>query len=419
MSKANENSMISLRIQVALPLLFSAAILFSACEGQGRAESVAKGDSAAPGAGSGVEEPMIQPDSAAIAATPQPKSGVDADSARKALAAMKRDVVPLIHYTSFHIANRSDMDSIRKRFGRRDDNMAAHRALITLNRKEFGYIRVGDTIVVPDSVSSDLRDYSVFPQRYHGADTIRKLVMVSNAMQAYACYEYGYLVRFAACNTGTESKATFPGRYAMNWKERLRTSSLNENWKLPYNWNFHLYAGNAFHQFTMPGRPVSHSCVRQFMTDAEWLFNWGEGGIRDANNIMIPLTGTPVIIIDVFDFNRKKGGPWLELTSNQDGILKLPDAPMGVEEALIPISQVPSAVRGGLKDRARYEGAEKILRERGLIRPEARLSPSIDYIKLRGGKNAKKPTVKRRKPAAAPAATPTVSNVGGGSPKTE
>lgn len=30
---------------------------------------------------------------------------------------------------------------------------------------------------------------------------------------------------------------------------------------LPFTVNFHQYAGNAFHQFEMPGRPVSHSAV--------------------------------------------------------------------------------------------------------------------------------------------------------------
>jgi hypothetical protein len=403
-----ENSMKSRPVIGFLCALSSAALWLSACQPQAGSDPSVPGKTEAIPAGLGDDERKVDPDSATVAATPQPKSGVNSDSARQALKAAALDPLPVVRYTAYHVADRAAMDSLKKRFGLRDDNKPAHRALITLNRKEFGYIRIGDTIVVPDSVSEDLRLYSVFPQRYPAADTIRKIVMISNALQAYACYEYGHLVRFAACNTGTESKATFPGRYAMNWKEVMRTSSLNDNWKLPYTWNFHLYAGNAFHQFAMPGRPVSHSCVRQFMTDAKWLFDWGEGGVRDSNDRMIPLTGTPVIILDMFDFNRKKGGPWLELTSNQDGIVKLPDNPMGVEEALIPISQVPSGVRGGLPDRKRYETAEAVLRERGVIRPEAKLAPSIDYNKLRGAKKPKKPAVRRKKPAAA-AAAPTVS----------
>jgi hypothetical protein len=323
-----------------------------------------------------------------------------ADSLFKAKAQAIIDSFPKINYTRFYVATRKDLDSIRKVFGKTKESNAAFRAITTLNRKEFGFIRVGDTLALPDSISSDLRAYSCFPYYYAGADTLPKLIIVSNKMQAYACYEYGRLVRFAACNTGTEGKPTFPGRYALNWKERLRISSLNDNWKLPFTWNFHLYAGNAFHQFVMPGRPVSHSCVRQFMTDAEWLFSWGEGGRRE-NGRFVPFSGTPVIITDIFDFSRKRGGPWLDIASNRDGLVPLPENPMGVEEALIPISQVPADARGSLgADRQRYLHAEDTLRARGIIRPEAHLLASIDYNKRRKAKAAA--VVKKR--AAQPAA---------------
>jgi hypothetical protein len=329
-----------------------------------------------------------------IPATESPAPPPAKDSLTLALEAARAEALakaaefPEIRYHQLHIADRQVLDSVRKAFRRGEGTRVAHRALITLNRKETGYIRVGDTIVVPDTIVEDLRAYSVFPQRYPGADTIPKLIMVSNAMQAYACYEFGQLVRFAAANTGTESKATFPGRYALNWKARLRISSLNENWKLPFTWNFHKWAGNAFHQFEMPGRPVSHSCIRQFRDDAEWLFEWGEAWKVDASGRPMHMSGTPVIIIDMFDYSRKKGGPWLELASNREGILELPSDPMGVEEALIPISQVPHSVRGGLPNRNRYKFAEDTLRARGVIREEARLSPSIDYNRRRAARRA-------------------------------
>lgn len=295
---------------------------------------------------------------------------------------------PEIKYTRIAINSRSLLDSIRSRFGKSKGGEDAYRVITTLNRKEFGFIRMGDTIVAPDTVIGDLRAYSVFPARYPAADTIPKLVIITNKYQSYACYEYGHLVRFAACNTGTERKATYPGRYAMNWKERLRISSLNENWKLPYTVNFHMHAGNAFHQFTMPGRPVSHSCVRQFMPDAKWLFDWAVVARRNAENRMIEFTGTPVIILDMFDFTRPRGGPWLELKSNRENVLQLPADPMATEEAWVPISQVPGDARGGLPDRKRYQVAEDTLRARGVIREGVRLSPSINYNKIRKAKEA-------------------------------
>lgn len=298
--------------------------------------------------------------------------------------------LPHIQYRRVVLESKAQVDSLRRQYGKNDSTYHAYRALTTLNRKDIQYFRTGDTIVVPDTIVADLCAYSVFPARYAAAAELPKIIIVSNKQQSYACYEYGKLVRFAAANTGTERKPTLPGRYALNWKARLRKSSLNDEWELPFTWNFHKYAGNAFHQFDMPGRPVSHSCVRQFRDDAMWLYSWGKGWQYDTSGTAIPLSGTPVIIIDIFDFSRKRGGPWLELTSNRDGIVSLPDKPMEIEEALIPISQIPKEVRGGLPNRKRYLTAEDTLRARGIIREHIHLSASINYNKRREERAARK-----------------------------
>ncbi len=318
-----------------------------------------------------------------------------------ALADSLRERFPRIRYRTTVVESRSDLDSIRRQYRKTDENWTAYRVFTTVNRKDIQFVRMGDTLVIPDTLMEDLRAYSVFPQYYPQADTIKKLVMVSNAMQCYACYEYGVLVRFAAANTGEERKPTLPGRYAVNWKDRKRLSSLDSTWVLPFTVNFHLYAGSALHQFEMPGRPVSHSCVRQFLSDAEWLFKWvDQGKINKEERRIIPMTGTPLIIIDVFDFNRKRGGPWLDLVSNKDIELELPDDPMNVEEALIPISQIPKVVRGGLPDKTRYIKAEEIIRERGWIRPHVQLRESIDFNKLRRERREREAREKARKRAA-------------------
>lgn len=290
--------------------------------------------------------------------------------------------IPKINYTCF-APTKIQLDSIKKIFGVND---SSRQILTTLNRKDWGFIKPDDSLVIPDTLILDPKFYSALPQFYHEASDIKKLIIISNAFQCYAAYEFGKLVRFAGVNTGTKSKPTFPGRYALNWKERLRRSSLDTNWKLPYNWNFHMYAGNAFHQFIRPGRPASHSCVRQSMADAKWLFDWGEGAIKDTNNKMIPLTGTPVIILDMFDYDRKSGGPWRELKSNKDIVIQLPKKPMDVEEALIPLSQIPPELRGGKSKNDRYKFAEDSLRARGILDSNWRLSTSINYNSRRKAK---------------------------------
>ncbi|MGE3800504.1 MAG: L,D-transpeptidase [Candidatus Kapaibacterium sp.] len=335
------------------------------------------------------------------------------DSTRQAQLDAAESAFPTINYSRLYIADRSVLDSVHKTFDYGNSKSERYKTFVTLNRRVFGSVRIGDTVVVPDKVVDDMRAYAVFPQLWIGAEDIPKLIVISNAMQSYACYENGKMVRFAPCNTGTESKPTLPGRYAINWKERLRISSLNENWKLPFNLNFHLFAGNAFHQYYMPGRPASHSCVRQFMDDAEWLFNWAQVGTLNSSGRVERFTGTPVLIIDMFDFTRPKFGPWLDLKSNRDEKLELPEHPMEVEEALIPISQIPPSVRGSLPDRDRYKYAEDTLRARGVIRKEAKLSWSIEYTRQKQEKARRQQQAEARARSApatpAPSPPPPVS----------
>lgn len=284
---------------------------------------------------------------------------------------------PRIHYKTVTFGRQSELNEFISKHKKNKLDDTKYRVITTLNRKELRFFRVNQKIIVPDTFVSDLRAYSVFPIFYKGAKDIPKIVVVSNVYQAYACYEYGKLVRFAAANTGKRSTPTYPGRYSFYWREKLRRSSFNEEWKMPYTWNFHLWTGAAFHQFQMPGFPVSHMCVRQFKDDAEWLFYWGEGAKRNKNGSYVPLSGTPVIVIDYYDFenNTKK---WLELSSNETKIDYLPQNPLQVEEALIPIVHIPPELRNILpkNERKRYLYAEDTLRSRGVIQKQTRLTPS-------------------------------------------
>ncbi|HPI19074.1 MAG TPA: L,D-transpeptidase [Candidatus Kapabacteria bacterium] len=295
---------------------------------------------------------------------------------------------PLIKYSKIKINSSKELSDILKRFIKEEKGFDKSKILKTLNRKELRFMYIGDSILIPDTIIDDIKAYSVFPQFYYEARHIPKIIMVSNRMQCYACYEYGQLVRFAAANTGKEKTPTFPGRYSLVWKQRLRISSLDETWEMPFTFNIHNEAGSAFHQFSMPGRPVSHSCIRQFLDDAEWLYSWGDRAKRDSTG-WIPHSGTTVIIIDYFDFNRKRYGDWIDLTSNKK-ILELPKKPMEVEEALIPIIQIPKTSRGVLRNRDRYVYAEDTLRARGVIRENVKLTPSIDFNKQRKQKALEK-----------------------------
>lgn len=301
---------------------------------------------------------------------------------------LELDTFPTINYTTLKIEDYAQYLEIKEKYAYSDSNLWANKAFITLNRKEMRFLKIGDSIVVPDTIIPDMRAYSIYPPYYCDAKHIPKLIVVSNKYQCYAAYENGVLVRFAAANTGKERTPTYPGRYALVWRDRLRKSSLDSTWVLPYTWNFHRYAGNAFHQFEMPGRAVSHSCVRQFLSDAKWLYEWGNGVSLDTNRKQIWLSGTPVIIEDMFDYGRKYG-PWFDLANNKEGRVKLSGDPMEVEEAYIPIKQIPEEIQGWIPNRKRYLSAEDTLRARGIIPEDVTLIESVNFNKRRREKKAK------------------------------
>lgn len=314
---------------------------------------------------------------------------IKADSILEQRMRARVDTFPLIKYQKIHIKDLAQRLKLLEEYKYLDSAPAKNKSVRTINRKELRFVRTNDSLLIPDKFYDNMAYYSIFPHYYHGARNLKKLIVVSNKWQSYACYEYGNLVRFAAANTGKERTQTYPGRYALVWKQELRKSSLDENWIMPYTWNFHRFAGNAFHKFDMPGFAASHSCVRQFMDDAKWLYRWGEGA-KYKNGVPIHLSGTPVIILDVYDYANPGKGPWKNLKSNKDFVIELPEDPMKVDEALIPISQIPKDVRGILPNRKKYLYAEDTLRARGVIRQGTRITESINFNVLRKKKEEEK-----------------------------
>ncbi len=292
------------------------------------------------------------------------------------------DNFPVINYKQLIIQNKSQLSELISEYGFTKENIDKNKVFITINRKEVKYLSVGDTIIIPDTIISDVKAYSLFPHYYPEAKELDKVIIVSNYYQSYACYEFGELVRFAACNTGKEKTPTFPGRYALVWKDKKRRSSLDSTWIMPFTFNFHRYAGNAFHQFEMPGYAASHSCIRQFLSDAEWLFNWGRG-VKVENKQQIWLSGTPVIIVGVPDYSLRKSGPWVFLKNNKERPISLDYNPLEVEEAYIPFVQLPETIRNWIPNKERYKYAEDTLRKRGVIADYTILTPSIDFNKQR------------------------------------
>jgi hypothetical protein len=79
---------------------------------------------------------------------------------------------------------------------------------------------------------------------------------------------------------------------------------------MPWYFNFSNDRGFGVHQYTLPGRPASHGCVRMLDPDAQWVFEWGEGWTLSSDSLSVAEYGTPVLIVGNYNFNKRP--PWLK-----------------------------------------------------------------------------------------------------------
>ena len=196
--------------------------------------------------------------------------------------------------------------------------------LEALNRADAAHLSRIETLIVPDVWSTDLQAYSPFPRDYAWATRHSKLLVVDQASQAFAAYEFGHQVRWGPVNTGRATTQTPSGLFHLNWRSRGRHSTVNSAWFLPWYYNFENFEGLSFHQYALPGRPISHACVRLLERDARWVFEWGEGWTLDDRGWEVLSHGTPVLIVGCYNFNAPP--PWRSSAWLGSGIL-LPEQP--------------------------------------------------------------------------------------------
>ena len=165
-----------------------------------------------------------------------------------------------------------------------------------LNRVDRAHLGGLGRVVVPDRWDLSELDYSPMPHTRADLSGDPKAVVVNIPAQAFGAYEYGTLVRWGPVSSGGPTNQTPPGRYRLHWNERVRISSVDSSWIMPWYYNFDDIIGLGFHQYSLPGRPASHGCVRMLQEDARWLFYWGK-------------TGTRVLVNG--EYNFASGRPWL------------------------------------------------------------------------------------------------------------
>lgn len=181
--------------------------------------------------------------------------------------------------------------------------------LEALNRIDAARLPSLKELIVPEVWHADLLSYSPFPSRIDPSEIgSGKLLIVHQPGQAFAAYDAGRLIRWGPISSGRALSPTPQGLFHLNWRSPGRHSTVNARWFMPWYFNFHNEAGLAFHQFALPGRPASHSCVRLLERDARWLYDWGEGWTLDDRGWEVLTQGTPVLIVGCYGFGGEM--PW-------------------------------------------------------------------------------------------------------------
>lgn len=179
--------------------------------------------------------------------------------------------------------------------------------ILALNRLDKANIRRADTLIVPDDVSEDLNVYSPYPSRIPALEPVRKMVIFSYGIQAFAAYEQGKLVYWGPTSMGSKIHPTPTGLHFANWKAKKTVSTVDDEWILHWNFNIENKEGVGWHQYAMPGYPASHSCLRMLEEQARWMYDWAEQWILKGSNTVLA-QGTPVLVFGAYPFGSRR--PW-------------------------------------------------------------------------------------------------------------
>ena len=184
---------------------------------------------------------------------------------------------------------------------------------MAVNRTDKASFATMDSVVIPTDMSGDIAYYLPFPLSVPYLSDINKIIFFSYPTQTFATYENGVLMYTGPTNMGRKKDPTPTGLFFANWKAEKTISTVNDEWELRWNFNIANKDGVGWHQYSMPGYPASHSCLRLQEKDARYLYNWADQWVLDGKETVLA-NGTPVIVFGSYNFDAPK--PWLQLISN-------------------------------------------------------------------------------------------------------
>ena len=208
---------------------------------------------------------------------------------------------------SFHL------ESAKEWLSKNASDSTQFHIVYAVNRTDAANFKKMDSVVVPDDLSGDIEFYLPFPVTVSALKDINKIVFFSYPTQTFAAYEKGELVYTGPTNMGREKDKTPTGLFYTNWKAEQTTSTFDDEWELRWNFNIENKLGVGWHQYSLPGYPASHSCLRLQENDARKLYEWAQQWeLSDPETVKVK--GTPVVVFGSYDFNAPK--PWLQLVKN-------------------------------------------------------------------------------------------------------
>ncbi len=182
--------------------------------------------------------------------------------------------------------------------------------VLKLNRLDRAHALWADTLVLPDTTLG-LLGLSPWPPSLGTIDSIPKVVFVSLRIQAFGAYEYGRLARWGPVSSGGPNAPSRPDLYFVGWKSRLHASTVDSTWIMPWTVNIDREIGTALHQYSLPGVPASHCCIRLLEEDAMWVYDWVSTWKLSRDGRSVLAHGTPVVLFGAYDYGSRP--PWKRL----------------------------------------------------------------------------------------------------------
>ena len=200
-----------------------------------------------------------------------------------------------------------------KEWLQKNESAANMEIAIAANRTDKAFFTKMDSVIIPTDMSGDIAFYLPFPVEVPSLENVDKILFFSYPTQTFAAYENGILTYTGPTNMGRKKDQTPTGLFFTNWKAEETISTFDDEWKLLWNFNIENKKGVGFHQYELPGYPVSHSCLRLQEKDAKYLYEWADQWVL-ADEENVKFKGTPVVVFGNYNFDAPK--PWLQLVKN-------------------------------------------------------------------------------------------------------